>query len=81
MYWLGYLPGSMFREHVSGATFFVCTGWSTYPGACFESVFQEQAPSCVPALKVIKFDCDEAIASEQQQQDVIADFDLSPLDM
>ena len=27
-------------------------------------------------LKVINFDCDEAIASEQQQQDVIADFDL-----
>ena len=35
------------REHVSGASFFVCTGWGTYPGACFGSVFQEQAPSCV----------------------------------
>ena len=32
-------------------------------------------------LKVINFDCDEAIASEQQQQDVMADFDLSLLDM
>ena len=32
-------------------------------------------------LKVINFDCDEAIASEQQQQDVIANFDLSLLDM
>ena len=40
----------MFRERVSGASFFVCTGWSTYPGASFGSVFQEQAPSCVPAL-------------------------------
>ena len=25
----------------------MCTGWGTYPGACFGSVFQEQAPSCV----------------------------------
>ena len=32
-------------------------------------------------LKVITFDCEEAIASEQQQQDVMADFDLSLLDM
>ena len=30
---------------------FVCTGWGTYPGACFGGVFQEQAPWCVPALK------------------------------
>ena len=37
----------MFRERVSGASLFVCTGWSTYPGASFGSVFQEQAPSCV----------------------------------
>ena len=51
VYWLGYLPGSVFREHVSGASSFVCTGWSTYPGACLGSVFQEQAPSCVPAFK------------------------------
>ena len=50
VYWLGHLPGSMFRERVSGASFFVCTGWSTYPGACFGNVFQEQAPSCVPAF-------------------------------
>ena len=50
VYWLRYLPGSMFRERVSGASFFVCTGWSTYPGASFGSVFQEQTPSCVPAL-------------------------------
>ena len=55
VYWLGYLPGSMFRERVSGASFFVCTGWSTYPGACFGSVFQEQAPSCVPALMFIVY--------------------------
>ena len=32
-------------------------------------------------LKVINFDSDEAIASEQQQQDVMADFDLSLLDV
>ena len=51
VYWLGYLPRSVFRERVSGASFFVCTGWGTYPGACFGSVFQEQAPSCVLALK------------------------------
>ena len=49
VYWLGYLPGRVFRERVSGASSFVCTGWSTYPGARFGSVFQEQAPSCVPA--------------------------------
>ena len=50
VYWLGYLPGSVFRECVSGACSFVCTGRSTYLGACFGSVFQEPAPSCVPAL-------------------------------
>ena len=37
VYWLEYLPGSVFRERVSGASFFVCTGWSTYSGACFSS--------------------------------------------
>ena len=47
VYWLGYLPGSVFRERVSGASSFGCTGWSTYPGACFGGVFQEQAPSLV----------------------------------
>ena len=45
VYWLGYSPGSVFRERVSGASSFVYTGWSIYPGACFGSVFQEQAPS------------------------------------
>ena len=50
VYCLGYLPGSVFREHVSGASSFVCTGWSTYPEACFGSVFQAQAFSCVPAF-------------------------------
>ena len=35
------------RERVSGASSLLCTGWGTYPGACFGSVFQEQAPSCV----------------------------------
>ena len=53
------------RERVPGASSLVCTGWGTYPGACFGSkllrvywleylpgsVFQEQAPSCVPAFK------------------------------
>ena len=51
VYWLGYLPGSVFRERVSRASSFVCTGWSIYPGGCFGSVFQGQAPSCVPALR------------------------------
>jgi len=32
-------------------------------------------------LKVINFDCNETIDSEQQQQDVIANFDLSLLDI
>ena len=32
---------------VSGPSSIVCTGWGTYPGACFGSVFQEQASSCV----------------------------------
>ena len=32
-------------------------------------------------LKVITFDCEEAIASEQQQQDAVSEFDLSLLDM
>ena len=50
VYWLGYLPRSVFQERVSGASSFVCTGWSTYLEACFGSVFQEQAPSCVPAF-------------------------------
>ena len=35
------------RERVSGTSSLVCTGWGTYSGACFGSVFQEQAPSCV----------------------------------
>ena len=32
-------------------------------------------------LKVITFECKEAIASEQQQQDAVSEFDLSLLDM
>ena len=47
VYWLGFLPGSMFRERVSGASSLVCTGWGSYPRACCGSVFQEQASSCV----------------------------------
>ena len=55
VYWLGYLPGSVFqeqapscvlkfalRERVSGASSLVCTGWGTYQGACFRSVFRER---------------------------------------
>ena len=36
VYWLGYLPGTVFRERVSGASSLVCTGlykwtvWSHY---------------------------------------------------
>ena len=37
VYWLGYLPGSVFRERVSGASSLVCTGWGTYPRVCFRS--------------------------------------------
>ena len=41
-------PGtSLLHDSVSGASSFVCTGWGTYPGACFGSVFQGQTPSCV----------------------------------
>ena len=50
VYWLGFLPGSVFQERVSRANSLVCTGWGSYPRACFGSVFQEQAPSCVPAF-------------------------------
>ena len=46
--------GALHRERAAGAgsvvVSFVCTGWGTYPGACFRSVFQEQTPSCVPAF-------------------------------
>ena len=35
------------RERVSGASSLGCTGWGTYPGACFGSVFKEQTPLCV----------------------------------
>ena len=58
VYWLGYLTGSVFQKRVSGASSFVCTGWSTYSGACFGSVFHEQAPSCVPTLRLL--DCRKA---------------------
>ena len=34
---------------------FTCTGWHSYPGACFASVFQEQSPSCVPAFTAIQY--------------------------
>ena len=50
VYWLEYLPGSVFRELVSGASSLVCTGWGYLPGSGFGSLFQEQAPSCVPAF-------------------------------
>ena len=41
-------PGAnLLYDSVSGASSLVCTGWGTYPGACFGSVLQEQAPSCV----------------------------------
>ena len=35
------------RERLLGASSLVCTDWGTYPGACFGSVFQEQASSSV----------------------------------
>ena len=33
---------------------FLCTGWGTYLGACFGSVLQEQAPSCVPSFICVR---------------------------
>ena len=50
VYWLGVLTRERVRERVSGASSLVCIGWSTYPEVYFRSVFQEQAPSCVPAF-------------------------------
>ena len=70
VYLLGYLPGSVFRERVSGASFFVCTGWSIYPGGYFGSVFQEQAPSCVPALRKSKKTKTQTTTTTQQQKQI-----------
>ena len=36
------VPKFALRQRVSGASSLVCTGWGTYPGACFGSVFQER---------------------------------------
>ena len=50
----------------------------------FSTAIQNTALCCMDheqPLKVINFDCDEAIASEQQMQDVMTEFDLSLLDM
>ena len=44
VYWLGYLPRSVFRERVSGASSSVCTGWSTYPGAYSGACFRSKLP-------------------------------------
>ena len=33
VYWLGFLPGSVFRERVSGASSLVCTGLKSNGGA------------------------------------------------
>ena len=54
----------------------------TTPGPQFEhiNIFMTNVDHEQP-LKVINFDCDEAIASEQQMQDVMTEFDLSLLDM
>ena len=48
VYWLGYLPGSVFQEQ---APSFVLVG-VLIRERVLGSVFQEQAPSCVPALRV-----------------------------
>ena len=42
-------PNRVVSSFSSLVVSFVCTGWGTYPGACFGSVIQEQAPSCVQA--------------------------------
>ena len=47
-------PIGLFHHSAASSCLSVCTGWGTYPGPCFGSVFQEQAPSCVPALRLIR---------------------------
>ena len=64
------------QQHDSLLVGFQCTDETEIiVNICMTNVDQEQL------LKVINFDCDEAIASEQQQQDAVAEFDLSLLDM
>jgi len=64
------------EQHDSSFTTFQCTDEMEIIVNKLMANVDRQQP-----LKVINFDCDEAIASEQQQQDVIANFDLSLLDM
>ena len=47
------MPNRVVSSFSSLAVSFVCTVWGPYPGACFGSVFQEQAPSSAPALITI----------------------------
>ena len=64
------------EQHDSSLAGFQCTDETEVIVNIFMTNVDHHQP-----LKVINFDCDEAIASEQQQQDVMADFDLSLLDV
>ena len=58
----------------------MCTGCGTYPGACFRSVFQEQAPSCVLVgvltRKRVSGACFRGVFQEQAPSCVPAFIDL-----
>ena len=64
------------QQHESSLVGFECTDEMEIIVNIFITNVDHEQP-----LKVITFDCDEAIASEQQQQDAVAEFDLSLLDM
>ena len=64
------------EPHDSSLAGFQCTDETEIIVNIFMTNVDHEQP-----LKVINFDCDEAIASEQQQQDAVAEFDLSLLDM
>ena len=64
------------QQHDSSLVGFQFTGETEIIVHIFMTNVDHEQP-----LKVINFDCDEAIASEQQMQDVMTEFDLSLLDM
>ena len=64
------------QQHDSSLVGFQCTDETEIIVNIFMTSVDHEQP-----LKVINFDCDEAIASEQQMQDAVAEFDLSLLDM
>ena len=64
-------PNRVVSSFSSLVVSFVCTGWGTYPGAYFGSMLQEQAPSCVPALRSLSNDDVDGI------ENVISKYDFS----